>query len=260
MPNRRHILEICASSLQSVQAAVDGGAQRVELCSALDEGGVTPSLGFIREARKNKTLKIHVLIRPRRGDFLYNESEIACMEQDIVMAKSCGADGIVIGALTADGLIDKEVCKRLINAAGNMNITFHRAFDLCQNPYKALDDIIRLGFNRILTSGQAPTAIDGIPLIKELINRSGNTLTILPGGGVSPDNARYLLEETGATELHASARAVFKSNMHYRSHRICMGVHGADEYQRKETSCSKVMALLQAMNSAEQKLNKLENI
>ena len=243
MPNRRHILEICASSLQSVQAAVDGGAQRVELCSALDEGGVTPSLGFIREARKNKTLKIHVLIRPRRGDFLYNESEIACMEQDIVMAKSCGADGIVIGALTADGLIDKEVCKRLINAAGNMNITFHRAFDLCQNPYKALDDIIRLGFNRILTSG-----------------RSGNTLTILPGGGVSPDNARYLLEETGATELHASARAVFKSNMHYRSHRICMGVHGADEYQRKETSCSKVMALLQAMNSAEQKLNNLENI
>lgn len=244
----RYTLEVCAGSLQSVRAAAQGGAQRVELCAALGEGGITPSVGFIREARKLENLMLHVLIRPRGGDFLYDADEVVCMEQDIRMAGSCGADGVVIGALTADGRIDKEVCRRLVAAAGEMNVTFHRAFDLCRDPFEALDDVLSLGCNRILTSGQAVTAESGIPLLRELVNRSSGCLTILPGSGVTAVNARRILEETGAVELHASARMPMESAMRYRRAGVSMGTAGTDEYSRKETSSEEVSALLQAMD------------
>lgn len=149
------ILEVCVGSVASAIAARDGGAVRVELCSALEVGGVTPSMGLMREVRAIEGLKLHILIRPRGGDFLYDDAEVACMEQDIIAARECGADGVVIGALTADGDIDVSVCRRLVEAAGNMSITFHRAFDMCREPMQALDDIIALGCNRLLTSGRA---------------------------------------------------------------------------------------------------------
>lgn len=144
------ILEVCAGSVQSVVAARDGGAARVELCSALEIGGITPSIGMITEARRVEGIALNVLIRPRGGDFLYNESEVATMEQDIIQARDLGVDGVVIGALTAHGDIDAAVCRRLIKAAGEMSITFHRAFDMAREPQKALNDIIELGCHRIL--------------------------------------------------------------------------------------------------------------
>ena len=146
----KRILEVCVGSVASAKAAREGGAARVELCSALEVGGVTPSLGLIHKVRAIEGLKLHVLIRPRGGDFLYDEAEVACMEQDIITARKSGADGVVIGALTLEGDIDVSVCRRLVEAAGGMSITFHRAFDMCRNPMQALEDVIKLGCHRIL--------------------------------------------------------------------------------------------------------------
>lgn len=244
------ILEICAGSLESVRAAAAGGASRVELCAALGEGGVTPSAGMIRQARKVPGLTLHVLIRPRGGDFVYDGSEVACMADDIATAIDCGADGVVIGALTPDGRIDMDTCRRLVEAVGDrkVNITFHRAFDLCRDPFEALEDVIALGCNRILTSGLAPTAELGMPLLKDLQTAAGDRLIILPGGGVSPENAARILSHTGCTELHGSVRSTVASSMTYRRTGVAMGAPGSDEYSRKETSPELVRKLITAMN------------
>ena len=155
------ILEICAGSVESAIAARDGGAKRIELCAALEIGGVTPSAGLIAEARKVEGLTLNVIIRPRGGDFLYNSYEAAAMEQDIRNCKLLGSDGVVIGALTPDGEIDTTLCQRLIDAADGMSVTFHRAFEMCRDPRKALEELIAMGCDRVLTSGQAATAEAG---------------------------------------------------------------------------------------------------
>ena len=175
------ILEICAGSVESAIAARDGGAQRIELCAALEIGGVTPSAGLIAEARKVEGLVLNVIIRPRGGDFLYDDYEIACMEEDIRTCKSLGVDGVVIGALTANGDIDTATCKRLIKVADGMSVTFHRAFDMCRNPQKALEELIALGCHRVLTSGQAPTAEAGIELLSKLVEQANGRIIIMPG-------------------------------------------------------------------------------
>ena len=202
------LLEVCAGSIESVKSAFLGGAQRVELCCALDEDGLTPSLGMIKAAKCYDGLKIHVLIRPRPGDFVYTEDEIQCMIEDIKTCKILPVDGIVIGALTPQGEIDKETCMRLIEAAeGIPNITFHRAFDVCKNPFSALEEIISLGCNRLLTSGQAESAEKGIPVLKKLVEQANNRIVIMAGAGINPTNAKKIVQETGVTELHASARS-----------------------------------------------------
>ncbi|MCF0199075.1 MAG: copper homeostasis protein CutC [Bacteroidaceae bacterium] len=211
MATKQYLLEVCAGTVEAVRAAHEGGAQRVELCSALSEDGLTPSMGMIRYACRCEGLQVHVLIRPREGDFVYSEAEVECMLADIRLCREMGVDGVVIGALTADGDIDVPVCQRLVDKARGMNITFHRAFDVCRHPFEALEQIVALGCNRLLTSGQAATAEQGIPLLRELVQRAGTRLTIMPGAGVSPENAARLLTETGATELHASARRVLPS-------------------------------------------------
>lgn len=200
------MIEVCAGTIESILAAYRGGAGRVELCSALSEDGLTPSFGMIRMAKQCEGLKVHVLIRPRSGDFVYSESEVRSMELDIRNAKELGADGVVIGALTADGDIDMPTCWRLVKAAEGMNITFHRAFDQCRNPLEALEQIISLGCNRILTSGQAPTAEEGIQMLRSLVIRSRGRIVIMPGSGVSQYNIRKILTETGTTEIHGSFR------------------------------------------------------
>ncbi|MBQ8501641.1 MAG: copper homeostasis protein CutC [Bacteroides sp.] len=242
----RNILEVCAASIESILAARQGGASRIELCSALEIGGVTPSAGLIKEARKVEGLALHVLIRPRGGDFLYNAHEVACMEQDIYQAKECGADGVVIGALTADGEIDVAVCSRLMKAAQGMNVTFHRAFDRCCNPQEALENIVRLGCNRILTSGQAATAEAGIPLLRQLVNQADGRLLILPGCGVNRSNAEKILRETGTTEIHASAGKSFASLMKYHNKNVSMGSSDADEL-RRETDADEVRHIVEAI-------------
>ena len=205
------ILEVCTGSLQSVINAVKGGAQRIELCSALSLDGLTPSLGLIKTVRKMfPKLTIHTLIRVREGDFCYNEGEIKVMETDIKEILSY-TDAIVCGALTADGDIDIATTHRLIDACEGKPFTFHRAFDVCRNPLKALDELAALHCTRVLTSGQAPTAETGIPALKEYIKHTEGRMTILPGGGVTPLNTKKILAETGATEIHGSASGVVES-------------------------------------------------
>lgn len=205
--------EVCTGSIESILAAYKGGANRVELCSALSEDGLTPSVGMIRYAKSLEGLKVHVLIRPRCGDFVYTEDEIKCMEDDIRICRDLGVDGVVIGALTRDSEIDIDTCKRLVEAASSdegsskMNITFHRAFDVCRNPEDALEQIISLGCNRLLTSGQAASAEKGIPMLHKLVKQADGRIIIMPGAGVNEQNAAHILDETGAMEIHGSARS-----------------------------------------------------
>ena len=241
------ILEICAGSVESAIAARDGGAKRIELCAALEVGGVTPSAGVIAEARKVVGIILNVIIRPRGGDFLYNEYEVACMEEDIRTCKQLGVDGIVIGALTAEGDIDTDVCRRLISAAEGMSITFHRAFDMCRNAKKALEELIALGCHRVLTSGQAPTAVAGITMLKELNEQAAGRIIIMPGCGVNSTNAGQIIKETGATEIHASARKNVGSGMIFRHSGVSMGNPDCDEYARKETDVEEVRKIVDAI-------------
>ena len=238
------ILEICAGSVESAIAARDGGAQRIELCAALEVGGVTPSAGLIAQARKIEGLTLNVIIRPRGGDFLYNEYEAACMEHDIRTCKQLGVDGVVIGALTADGDIDTTLCKRLIEAAEGMSITFHRAFDMCRDPRKALEELIEMGCDRVLTSGQASTAQAGVTLLRELVEQANGRIIIMPGCGVNSNNAAAILQATGAQEIHASARKSVGSGMLFRHSGVSMGNPDSDEYARKETDINEVRAII----------------
>ena len=202
------ILEVCTGSLQSVMNAVKGGAQRIELCSALSLDGLTPSLGLIKTVRTLfPELTIHVLIRVREGDFCYTKEEVKAMETDI-KAMLPYADAIVCGALNTDGDIDIATTRRLIDACEGKPFTFHRAFDVCRNPLKALDELAVLNCTRVLTSGQATTAEAGIPALKEYVKHTEGRMTILSGGGVTPLNAKKILAETGATEIHGSASGI----------------------------------------------------
>ncbi len=241
------LLEICCGDIASVIEAQRGGADRVELCSALGEGGVTPSVGLMREARRVEGIKMNVLIRPRGGDFLYSEEEIRIMLADIAVAREAGADGIVIGALSSDGSIDMEACRRMIDAAQGMSITFHRAFDMTADADKALEDVIRLGCDRILTSGLSQTAETGIPMLRHLMEKAQGRISIMPGSGVSADNARRIIDATGACEIHASARSEVSSGMIYRNLSVSMGAAGADEYLRKQTDKDIVRAIKNAL-------------
>jgi copper homeostasis protein len=206
-------IEICAGSLRSALNAQQGGAYRVELCDNLKEGGTTPSFAQIALARKYLNLKLYVIIRPRGGDFLYDDLEFEMMKTDIVQCRDLGCDGVVFGILKKDGSVDVERCRELKQAAGTLGTTFHRAFDRCQDPFAALEEIIALGFERILTSGMENTAIKGASLIAKLIEQANDRISIMPGAGVNSENLKELIELTGATAFHTSAKGVFKSEM-----------------------------------------------
>lgn len=198
-------LEVCCADIDSIRKAAEGGAHRVELCQDLEIGGTTPSAEMIDYAIKIG-IRTHILIRPRGGNFVYSPEETDCMVHAIRMAQAKGVAGVVIGALTPEGNIDTDTCRRLINEAKGMSITFHRAFDECIEPSQALEQIISLGCHRLLTSGHAPCVDEGLELLKKLVNQAKDRIIILPGCGVNPGNARYIIEETGACELHGSLR------------------------------------------------------
>lgn len=203
------ILEVCCGNLDSVKAAVEGGAQRVELCSRLEVDGLTPLWEDLREARSlYPQLKIHVLIRPREGDFCYSAKEVDKMAADIEIALALGAEGLVLGALDEKDDVDQAVIQELLAVAEPWApaLTFHRAFDVCRRPFDALETIEGMGFHRILTSGQAPSAQEGTDMLRELQSRT--QLIILPGGGINASNARRILELSGCSELHASASSL----------------------------------------------------
>ena len=199
------ILEVCCADLQSVRAAKEGGAHRIELCQALEVDGLTPSEAMM-ESAIGMGIPVQVLIRPREGNFVYNEDEVQTMLKDIRLAKRLGANGVVIGALRPDGSIDEETVRRLVDEAEGLSITFHRAFDVCAKPLKALEQIISLGCHRLLTSGQAPSAEQGIPLLKKLVEQAAGRIIIMPGSGVNPQNGHRILADTGAHEIHGSLR------------------------------------------------------
>lgn len=242
------ILEICTGTITGVEAARQGGAHRVELCSSLETGGLTPSAGLIEAACNMEGFKKHVLIRPRTGDFYYNNAEKKLILTDIRRAQSLGADGIVVGALTTDGLIDTEFMKACRNEAPTLSLTFHRAFDLAARPQEALEQIIACGFQRVLTSGQAATAEAGIPLLQQLIKQAAGRIIIMPGCGITPSNVQRIIRETGAQEVHASAKGLTKSNMRFRLQDAHMGMATNDEYQWADTSEETVKALKQALS------------
>lgn len=240
----KRILEICCGDPESVRAAVAGGAQRIELCAALESGGVTPTVGAIRHAAKSGIPKLHVLVRPRPGDFCYSEEEVDVMCADIIAARESGADGIAIGALTPTGEIDVEACRKFADAASGMSLTFHRAFDLCRDPFLALETLVELGFDRILTSGQAPSAMMGKEMLRRLKDAAGGRIIILGAAGVNSGNARELVESTGLIEIHASARKGYPSPMHFRREGVSMGAPGSDEYSVMRTSPEEVAAII----------------
>lgn len=237
--------EICANSVESCLAAQEGGADRVELCAGIPEGGTTPSYGEIKLARKLLTkTKLHVIIRPRGGDFLYTPLELERMEEDIRICRELGVDGVVFGCLTEEGEIDREANRRLVELARPMSVTFHRAFDRTADPMKALEDIISLGCNRILTSGQQPKAIDGISLLAQLEKKLKEyplpPIQLLAGSGVNEENIRQIFDATGIQEYHFSARVNVVSKMKHYNHEVYMGAKGADESNSLVTSAEKV--------------------
>lgn len=201
--------EVCVTSAAAVKAAIDAGADRVELCADLAVGGTTPSAGLIEWAAAASTpqLAVHVLIRPRGGGFVYTAAEASVMHRDIAFAKAAGADGVVIGALTPSGTVDVPLCAGLVAAARPLSVTFHRAIDESSDQAAALEDVLALGVDRLLTSGGAATALDGADVIAAQVRRAAGRLTILAGGGVTESAAAELVRRTGVTELHFSARA-----------------------------------------------------
>ncbi|MBW9202131.1 copper homeostasis protein CutC [Bacteroidales bacterium SW292] len=246
-----YLFEICANSVESCLAAQAGGAHRVELCAGIPEGGTTPSYGDIVTARDVLTsTRLHVIIRPRGGDFLYSPLEQRIMLKDIENARQLGADGVVFGCLTSEGDVDLPLMERLMEASEGMSVTFHRAFDVCRNPLKALEDIIALGCNRILTSGQQPNAEQGIPFLKELQKKAGERITLLAGCGVNEKNIARIAHETGIHEFHFSAREEVTSCMQYRNEAVSMGgtVH-ISEYSRPVTTAERVTRTIKALTN-----------
>lgn len=243
-------MEVCANSVTSALAAELGGAKRVEFCASLTEGGTTPSYAQIALAKKMLTIAVYPIIRPRGGDFLYSVLEFEVMKADILSCKTLNCEGVVIGILTAEGKVDKERCAELIELAKPMKVTFHRAFDMTDNMEEALEDIIALGAERILTSGGKATALEGAEMLAKLIKQADGRISIMPGAGVNKNNISAIISETGAKEFHASARLLIPSKMLFRNAELNMGAD-ADEYSTSLTDADLVKNLLELANSAE---------
>ncbi|MDR0413657.1 MAG: copper homeostasis protein CutC [Dysgonamonadaceae bacterium] len=231
------VLEVCADSIQGALIAQSEGAQRIELCANLPEGGVTPSPAQIEIARRRLNIRLYVLVRPRGGDFLYDDTEMETIASDIHFCGKAGCDGVVIGALTADGAIDKKRTGSLVRIAHQyaMGVTFHRAFDRSNDLFLALEDVIDLGCERILTSGGCNTALEGAGVIRQLIAKAGERIVIMPGCGVTPENAPELIRKTGLKELHGTFRAPYPSRMQFRNTQL----HSPEEADGRWMTCAK---------------------
>lgn len=239
------IYEICVDSVDGVAAARAAGAHRVELCADLLEGGTTPSRGMIRQARTIAGIRLHVIIRPRGGDFLFDDDELAVMEGDIETAKFEGADGVVIGLLTADAKIDVERSRHLIERARPMSVTFHRAFDMTADPFAALETLIGLGVDRVLTSGQEESVLEGLPLLAELVRRARDRIVVMPGGGITARNVERIVAEAKPKEIHFAALEPRTSGMRSRRGHVFMGgTLRPPEYDRLVTSAALIGAIV----------------
>lgn len=216
-------VEICVDSVGSAINAFEGGASRLELCSSLAEGGLTPSLGLLKYVKSKLKIPVFVLIRPRGGDFCYSAEEFEVMRSDICIAKENGADGFVLGALTRSSDVDVENCRVLIQEAHPLPVTFHRAFDFVSNPASAVESVVSLGCQRILTSGLAPDVTQGMPVLMSLIEQAAGRIIIMPGGGVREDNVRQLLELPRINEIHSSASSLVATSVSYYNNGLTIG-------------------------------------
>ncbi len=242
-------LEVCANSVTSAIAAQNGGAARVELCDNLHEGGTTPSRGQFALAKKLLKIPVYPLIRPRAGDFLYTDLEFEVMKADITCFAEAGCDGIVIGMLNADGTVDMERSKYLVDMAKDfgISVTFHRAFDMSRDLFEALEDIIEIGCDRILTSGGKSTAMEGVNNIAHLITVADARINIMPGSGINEYNIADLIHFTGAIEFHSSAKVRIDSQMKYHNTHILLNGYG-EEFTLEVTDAEKVKRLIATAN------------
>jgi copper homeostasis protein len=239
------ICEICVDSVEGVRAARAAGAARVELCASLLEGGITPSRGMIRQARTVAGIKLHVIIRPRGGDFLFSDAEFAAMAADIETAKAEGADGVVIGQLTADGVIDVPRTRELMALVRPMAVTFHRAFDMTPDPFATLETLTGLGVDRVLTSGQEASVLEGLPLIAELVKRAGDRIIVMPGGGITARNVNRIVSAAKPKEIHFAALELEAGGMRFRRGHVFMGGElRPPEYDRLATSETTIRAVM----------------
>ena len=248
--SRVHV-EICIDSFAGAIAAREGGADRVELCGSLVEGGITPSAGLLRQVCEAAGIDVMAMIRPRGGDFCYDPHELETMQRDIDEAKQAGARGVVFGALRTDGSVDRDLVSALVERARPLEVTFHRAFDMVREPFEALDALIDLGIERVLTSGQAPSAPEGARRLRELVERADGRIVVMPGCGVRPTNAREVLEATGAREIHLSARGSVDSPMEFRSDSCSMASgQPPGEYERAVTDPEVVRRTVEALSAS----------
>jgi copper homeostasis protein len=239
------ICEICVDSVAGVRAAKTAGAQRVELCADLLEGGITPSLGAIRQARNVWGIDLNVMIRPRGGDFLFDDDEFATMRADIETARAESANGVVIGLLTSAGEIDIGRTRELVALARPLSVTFHRAFDLAAEPFRALEALIELGVDRVLTSGQEPSVLEGLPLIVELMKRAGERIIVMPGGGITARNVERIVAAARPREMHFAALEPVASGMTFRRAHVFMGRElRPAEYDRLDTSQALIRSVM----------------
>jgi copper homeostasis protein len=235
-------IEVVVDSIETAIGAQQFGATRVELCSNLAQGGTTPSYGLIEAVRQAITIPLYVMIRPRGGDFLYTDAEYDIMQKDIVTAKKLKADGVVFGLLKSNGVVDVARTRNLVNQSFPMKVTFHRAFDMANDPLLALRDVIATGANRILTSGQHPNALEGAAIIQQLVKLAQGKIRIMPGCGVNSENIAELVAATGASEYHFTAHRTAEGQMQYRNEKVAMGADGK-EFERSLFNSKKLKAI-----------------
>jgi copper homeostasis protein len=243
-------LEICLDSVESAMAAEAGGADRVELCAGLPEGGTTPSAGMIAAVRRKVSIGVQVMIRPRGGDFCYTDDEFAIMQRDILMARQLGADGVVLGLLKVDGSVDSERMRQLVDLARPLNVTCHRAFDMSRDLSRSLDDLVASGADRVLTSGGEKRAEDALETLARLVKRAAGRIGVMACGEIDAGVARAVVGRTGVGEIHAGLGDPVESPMRHRNAKIAMGSLADAEYRRVVVSETGVRALRTALDTA----------
>jgi copper homeostasis protein len=230
--NSQILIEVCVDSVASATAAVRGGAERIELCGSLIEGGITPSAGLIAATRSAVSADLHVMIRPRGGDFCYDADEFETMRRDLRIAQQLCVNGVVFGILDVHGNVDVVRTRQLVNEARPLSVTFHRAFDMTADLFRALDDLCAASVDRVLTSGGEPTCLEGIDNIHQLVKKAEGKIVVMAGGGIKPGNARTVVEQAGVAEIHVGLRSATPSPMLHRNSRVTMGSAEGREYQR----------------------------
>ena len=244
------LLEVCLDSVESALAAERGGADRVELCAGLPEGGTTPSAGMIAAVRKKIGIGLQVMIRPRGGDFCYSVDEFSIMQRDILIAKQLGATGVVFGILNTDGNIDKERMRQLVELSHPLKVTCHRAFDMTRDFGEALEDLVEIGVDRVLTSGGKKSAVDAMPTLKQLVQQSHGRISVMACGELSIANVKAVISYTNVREVHAGLGTAVTSAMKFRNQKIAMGTLAESEYQHMVVTESSVRELRAAVDSA----------